>query len=96
MKSVLFQWNQDNVSEWSNMSTYEVLFQWNQDNVSEWSNMSIYEVWSNMFQWDNVSEWSNIRIMCQSGATCLPMKCCFSELALYKFNLVWWFCAKQT
>jgi hypothetical protein len=23
-----------------------------------------------------------IRIMCQSGATCLPADCCFSELAL--------------
>ena len=24
-----------------------------------------------------------IRIMCLSGATCLPADCCFSELALY-------------
>jgi hypothetical protein len=26
--------------------------------------------------------WLGIRIMCQSGATCLPTDCCFSELAL--------------
>jgi hypothetical protein len=24
------------------------------------------------------------KIMCKSGATCLPMECCFSELPLYK------------
>jgi hypothetical protein len=27
-----------------------------------------------------------IRIMCPSGATCLPADCCFSELAVEKFN----------
>ena len=26
--------------------------------------------------------WLAIRIMCPSGATCLPADCCFSELAL--------------
>ena len=26
--------------------------------------------------------WLGIRIMCPSGATCLPEDCCFSELAL--------------
>ena len=26
--------------------------------------------------------WFRIRIMCQSGATCLPADCCFSELSL--------------
>ena len=26
--------------------------------------------------------WLGIRIMCQSGATCLPADCCYSELAL--------------
>ena len=26
--------------------------------------------------------WLEIRIMCPSGATCLPADCCFSELAL--------------
>jgi hypothetical protein len=26
--------------------------------------------------------WFGIRIMCPSGATCLPVDCCFSELAL--------------
>jgi hypothetical protein len=26
--------------------------------------------------------WLGIRIMCPSGATCLPVDCCFSELAL--------------
>jgi hypothetical protein len=26
--------------------------------------------------------WLGIRIMCPSGATCLPKDCCFSELAL--------------
>jgi len=26
--------------------------------------------------------WPAIRIMCPSGATCLPANCCFSELAL--------------
>ena len=27
--------------------------------------------------------WLGIRIMCPSGAICLPADCCFSELALY-------------
>ena len=27
-------------------------------------------------------DWLEIRIMCPSGATCLPADCCFSELAL--------------
>jgi len=26
--------------------------------------------------------WFGIRIMCPSGATCLPVDCCFSELPL--------------
>jgi hypothetical protein len=26
-------------------------------------------------------DWLGIRIMCLSGATCLPADCCFSELA---------------
>jgi hypothetical protein len=26
--------------------------------------------------------WLGIRIMCPSGATCLPADCCFSEVAL--------------
>ena len=26
--------------------------------------------------------WCEIRIMCPSGATCLPADCCFSELVL--------------
>jgi hypothetical protein len=26
--------------------------------------------------------WLRIRIMCQSGATCLSVDCCFTELAL--------------
>jgi hypothetical protein len=30
--------------------------------------------------------WLEFRIMCSSGATCLPPDCCFSELALQKFN----------
>ena len=30
--------------------------------------------------------WLGIRIMGASGATCLPVDCCFSELALYKSN----------
>jgi hypothetical protein len=28
------------------------------------------------------TDWFIIRIMCPSGATCLPADCCFSELAL--------------
>ena len=30
--------------------------------------------------------WLGIRIICPSESTCLPMDCCFSELALYKSN----------
>ena len=30
--------------------------------------------------------WLGIRIICPSGATCLPMDCCFSELPLSKIN----------
>ena len=28
------------------------------------------------------SEWPGMRIMCQSGATCISTDCCFSELVL--------------
>jgi hypothetical protein len=31
--------------------------------------------------------WLGIRLICQSGATCLPVDCCFSELALLKIQL---------
>jgi hypothetical protein len=34
--------------------------------------------------------WLGIRIMCPSGATCLPADCCFSELALLKYNSACW------
>jgi hypothetical protein len=34
--------------------------------------------------------------MCRSGAPCLPADCCFSELALYKFNSVYWSRTKRT
>ena len=29
-----------------------------------------------------MTDWHGIRIMCPSGATCLPADCCFSELTL--------------
>ena len=50
--------NQDTVSEWSDMSTYRMLFQW-ADNVSEWRDMSTYRI---LFQCnhDNVSEWRDM------------------------------------
>ena len=38
--------------------------------VSEWHNMSTHRL---LFQWA-----STIKIMCQSGTTCLPTDCCFS------------------
>ena len=34
--------------------------------------------------------------MCPSGAPCLPAKCCFSELVLYKSNSVYWSRAQRT
>ena len=37
-----------------------------------------------------------IRIMCLSGATCLPTDCCFSELALLKSNSAYWSRTKRT
>jgi hypothetical protein len=37
-----------------------------------------------------------IKIMCPSGATCLPTDCCFSELALYKSNSMCWSSTKRT
>ena len=37
-----------------------------------------------MQHWDVRSKtgWLRIRVMCWSGATCLPADCCFSELVL--------------
>ena len=32
------------------------------------------------------TDWLGIRIMCSSGATCLSVDCCFSELVLCKSN----------
>ena len=32
------------------------------------------------------TSWFGIRIMCPSGAICLPADCCFNELALQKSN----------
>jgi hypothetical protein len=40
--------------------------------------------------------WLRIRIMCQSGATCLSMDCCFSELALSKSDSACWSSIKRT
>jgi hypothetical protein len=40
--------------------------------------------------------WLGIRIMCPSGATCLCMDCCFSELALYISNHACWSSTKRT
>ena len=37
-----------------------------------------------------------IRIMCPSGETYLPTDCCFSELALYKYNWACWTSTKWT
>ena len=37
-----------------------------------------------------------IRIMCPSGATCLPADCCFSELTLKKSNPACWSRTKWT
>jgi hypothetical protein len=36
------------------------------------------------------NDWLRIRIMFLSGVTCLSADCCFSELALYKWNQVCW------
>jgi len=33
--------------------------------------------------------------MCPSGATCLPVDCCFSELALWKSNSACWSSTKR-
>ena len=38
---------------------------------------------STQHQWERAKTgWLGIRIMCASGATCLPADCCLSELAL--------------
>ena len=36
------------------------------------------------------------RIMCPSGATCLPADCCLCELAIWKSNSVCWSSTKRT
>ena len=41
------------------------------------------------------TSWLGIRIMCLSGATCLAMDCCFSELALQKSNKACWSSTKR-
>ena len=59
LKQIILARNQDNVSEWSDMSTRGLLFQWattitrNQDNVSEWSDMSTR---GQLFQWATTIE----------------------------------------
>jgi hypothetical protein len=40
--------------------------------------------------------WLGARIMCPSGATCLPADCCFSKLALLKSNSACWSRTKRT
>jgi hypothetical protein len=62
--------------------------------------------WLYPFQWHSVhwcfilyrakTGWLGIRIMCPSGATCLPEDCCFSELALLKSNSACWSSTKRT
>ena len=43
------------------------------------------------------SGWIGIRIFCSSGATCLPINCCFNKLALLKFyNQACWSGTKRT
>ena len=39
---------------------------------------------------------SRNQITCPCGATCLPTHCCFSELALWKYNSVCWSSTKWT
>ena len=39
--------------------------------------------------------WFGIRLICQSGATCLPDDCCFSELSLLNSNEACWFRTKR-
>jgi hypothetical protein len=40
--------------------------------------------------------WLGIRIICQSGTTCLSTNCCFSGLTLWKSNWSCWSSTKQT
>ena len=55
--------NQNNVSEWSDMYEWTVVYVGgNQDNVSEWSDM---------YGWTVVYGWPGIKIMYQSGVTCM-------------------------
>jgi hypothetical protein len=43
------------------------------------------------------SGWIGISILCPSGATCLPINCCFNKLALLKFyNQACWSGKKRT
>ena len=55
------------------------------------SNQRLYKIVASPLSTQHLGEremtgWLGIRIMCPSGATCLPADCCFSELALLKSN----------
>ena len=50
------------------------------------------------FHYNQKCKWRDgpIKVMCPSGATCLPADCCFNELALWKSNSAYWSGTKQT
>ena len=58
--------NQDNVSEWRNMSTGKLLLRW----------PSTIKIQLRVTK----TGWLGIKIMCRSGETCLPANCCFNDL----------------
>jgi hypothetical protein len=54
-------WNEDNVSEWRDMSTRaKGAKTWNEDNVSEWRDMSTRAKRAKTWNDDNVSEWRDM------------------------------------
>jgi hypothetical protein len=51
---------------------------------------------SNLLKKRAKTGWLGLRIMCPSGATCLPADCCFSEVALERSNEACWSSTKWT
>jgi hypothetical protein len=97
--------NQNNVSEWSDMSNRELLCQSGVTCLPE--NCCVRVEW-HIYPRTVVSEWSNMstrELLCQSGVTCLPENCCVrvewhvyprTVVSLWKSSSACWCSIKQT
>jgi hypothetical protein len=91
--------NQDEVSEWGDMSIYGP----RGEHANHYTSDAVISLYINVIIDINYSTftervktgWLGIKMKCLSGVTCLSTDCCFSEIALYKSNSACWSSTKR-